>query len=102
MDFSPILHPTLILGVATGIIGFIVWLVRLEGKNASNATTIARLEKEVEKLTGELERHRSNQDIHFNLRISTQVEQANERRFQTIESQLSQINHKLDRMAEKQ
>jgi uncharacterized membrane-anchored protein YhcB (DUF1043 family) len=102
MDLSPLLNPTLILGLVSGTIGFIVWLVRLESKNASNATTIARLEKELEKTVADLEKHRTNQDIHFNLRISTQVEQSNERRFQTIEQQLVQINQKLDRIAEKQ
>lgn len=84
---------------ALGVIGFIVWLVRLEGKISSQATTIARKEKEIEKLIVECEAHRSNSDIHFNLRINQEVDRRNEHRFHTIETQLSEINRKLDRIA---
>jgi len=101
MDFSPLTHPAFILSAASAVIGLIVWLVRLEGKISANETNYARLEKEYEKVAADLEKHRTNADIHFNLRVSNQVEQANERRFTTIERQLSEINGKLDRLAEK-
>lgn len=102
MDLTPLTHPAFILSVASAIIGLIVWLVRLEGKIAANETNIKRIEKENEKCVLEIEKHKTNGDIHFSLRVSNQVEQANERRFSTIEHQLTEINGKLDRIAERQ
>ncbi len=102
MDLTPLTHPAFILSFVSAVIGLIVWLVRLEGKISANETNIGRLDKEYEKCVGDLEKHRTNADIHFNLRVSNQVEQANERRFSTIEHQLTEINGKLDRIAERQ
>ncbi len=102
MDLTSLTHPAFILSFASAVIGLIVWLVRLEGKISTTETNVGRLEKEYEKVVSDLEKHRTNADIHFNLRVSNQVEQANERRFGTIERQLTEINAKLDRIAEKQ
>lgn len=98
---SPFLDPRFLLPLLLSVIGLIGWLVRLEAKTIGNVQIATKLEQENAALWKELENHRLNQDIHFNLRISQQVEQANERRFTTIEKQLAQINDKLDRMAER-
>lgn len=79
-----------------GLIGFIAWLIRLEGKVAQALIANAKLEAENEKLWSELERHKENQDIHFNQKVSAEVEKGNTRRFETIEHQLGEINRKLD------
>lgn len=79
-----------------GLIGFIAWLIRLEGKVAQALVANARIEAEIDKLWGEHERHKENQDIHFNQKVSAEVEKGNTRRFETIEHQLGEINRKLD------
>lgn len=100
MEYSPFLDPRFLLAAGAMVIALVGWFIRLESKTVTNNQTIVRLEGEINSLWKEFETHRLNQDIHFNLRISQQVEQGNERRFQTIERQLTQINDKLDRMAE--
>lgn len=101
MDLPPFSHPTFLLSLAATIVGLIIWFVRLEAKTATNANNIERLEKELKEVYEDFDKHRLNQEIHFNLRISQQVEQGNERRFATIEKQLEAINNKLDKMAGK-
>lgn len=96
MESSPFLHPGFIVPTVMGLIGFIAWLIRLEGKVAQALIANAKLESENEKLWSELERHKENQDIHFNQKVSAEVEKGNTRRFETIEHQLGEINRKLD------
>jgi hypothetical protein len=96
MESSPFLHPGFIVPTVMGLIGFIAWLIRLEGKVAQALIANAKLEAENEKLWSELERHKENQDIHFNQKVSAEVEKGNTRRFETIEHQLGEINRKLD------
>ena len=79
-----------------GLIGFIAWLIRLEGKVAQALVANARIEAEIDKFWDEHERHKENQDIHFNQKVSAEVEKGNTRRFETIEHQLGEINRKLD------
>lgn len=99
---SPFLHPSFLLSAIVGIITLVAWFIRLESKINTNGQIIAHLERELAKTENHVENHVSNQDIHFNLRVNTQVEKGNERRFQTIENQLSEINRKLDKMAGKE
>lgn len=98
---NPFLDPRVLIPLAAMTITLIAWFVRLESKTFANASSIERIERAAEALWKEFEIHRLNQDIHFNLRVSNQVEQSNERRFGTIERQLTEINTKLDRLAEK-
>lgn len=98
---SPFLDPRFLFPLIISVIGLIGWFVRLESKTVTNAQAMFRIEKEQSDHWKEFEAHRMNQDIHFNLRISQQVEQGNERRFQTLERQLMQINEKLDKLAER-
>lgn len=90
---------SLLVLLLSSIIGFVVWLVRLEGKATMNAANNARLEAELAAAFKEIETHKDNADIHFNLRVMNQVEKGNEQRFHTIETQLGEINRKLDNMA---
>lgn len=91
MESSPFLHPGFIVPAVAGLIGFISWLIRLEAKSTANAVANAKLEAENSQIWGELERHKENQDIHFNQKVSAEVEKANARRFETIESELKDI-----------
>ena len=101
METSPFFDPRVLIPLAISIVGLVAWFIRLEAKTQSNVVEIGRLERETDAMWKDFETHRLNQDIHFNLRVSNQVEQSNERRFGTIEKQLSEINSKLDKMAEK-
>lgn len=101
MEISPLTLISITFPIVVAAIGFVVWLIRLEGRHNQNEKTLIRLETDSSDLWKVIEEHRLNADIHFNLRVSSQVEQSNERRFQTIENQLKEINQKLDRMAEK-
>lgn len=75
-----------------GVIGFIGWLIRLESRVNTNSGSMAEI-KEI------LQSHRENDDIHFNMRVSEQVDKRNEQRFRMIENQLKEINRKLDHLA---
>lgn len=105
MDSTSI-SPTTLVGLASllfvlisAAIGFVVWFIRLEGKANMNLANNTRLEAELATVTSDLESHKLNGDIHFNLRVMQQVEKGNEQRFHTIETQLSEINRKLDNLA---
>jgi hypothetical protein len=80
-------------------VGFIVWLVRLEGRISVNLANLTRLETDMVDCRTELEDHRANAEIHFSQRLAAEVDKGNERRFITIETQLSEINRKLDNLA---
>jgi hypothetical protein len=87
MDATTLFHPAFIVPTALGLIGFIAWLIRLEGK----VSAAQKLETEITQLWGEIERHKENQAIHFNKDLSSAVERGNARRFETIESELKEI-----------
>lgn len=101
MDWTVFSHPGFVLSLISALVVLISWFIRLEAKIQANANAIARGEHDFKQLQHEFEQHRLSQDIHFNQRISQQVEAGNERRFSTIENQLTQINHKLDKLAER-
>ena len=90
---------SLLVVLLSSKIGFGVWLVRLESKATMNAANNTRLESELAAVCKEIETHKENGDIHFNLRVMQQVEKGNEQRFHTIEIQLTDINRKLDNLA---
>ncbi len=104
-----LLTPGLFLAILLAGIGFIVWLVRLEGKVTTQATLSERLEKDFEKQDAELKceneklkkqiaDHRENTNVHFDYRISKEVDKRNEQRFVTIELSLINISEKLDKV----
>ncbi len=84
------------------VIGFIAWLVRLEGKATAALASHDKLEIVTDKLWNDIEKHKENQDIHFNQRMSALVEKGNTVRFETIEHQLTEINRKLDQIANRE
>lgn len=100
-ETSPFLDPRVLIPLIVTAVTLIFWFARLESKTSANAEEIKRVQTDADSLWNQFETHRLNQDIHFNLRVSNQVEQSNERRFGTIERQLQEINGKLDRLAEK-
>jgi predicted HicB family RNase H-like nuclease len=102
MDWSQVLNPSLLMTVFVAIVGFVVWLVRLEGKVSNATNTNEQQQKTIDKLAGELEHHRFNDEVHFNRRITQEVEKSYDRRFGAIEKQLGEISTKLDKIAQKQ
>lgn len=96
------MNPSFLLTALIVVIGFIVWLVRLEGKVSNNSTKIELQQKAQEKLATEVEHHRFNTEIHFNHRLSQEVDQRNKDRFGHIEKRLDEVMKKLDDIAEKQ
>jgi len=102
MEFSSLFNPSFLLTAGLVIIGFIVWLVRLEGKVSNTAAINEQQQKTIDKLSTEVEHHRFNDKIHFNERIAGEVDKGNERRFTGIERRLDEISGKLDTIAAKQ
>lgn len=98
MEWTMFMTPAFIVPIALGLIGFIIWLVRLEGKNSQNAGAMAKIEKEIEKLQLEIEAHRSNQDIHFNIRIAEEVDKRNEERYANIKESIADLHRKFNLM----
>lgn len=89
---SPFFHPAFLVPTALALVGFIAWLIRLESRVSTNTGSI----KEQKKILAD---HCADNDIHFNLRVAEQVDLRNEHRFRTIETQLQEINRKLDHLA---
>lgn len=85
-------HVGALLSLAIALIGFVGWLIRLE-------SVASQTRQDVSELKQSFNAHRDNSDIHFNIRVSEQVDRRNEHRFKTIEDQLHEINRKLDHMA---
>ena len=101
MESSQVFSPAFVFTLIIAAVGFVAWLIRLEGKATAALTANGKLEGEIAQLWNELERHKENQDIHFNQKVSAEVEKGNTRRFETIEHQLGEINAKLDRLTNK-
>ena len=96
MDITPFLQPGFLLSFFGAVITLVIWSIRLESKTKGNEKDNQRLENEFKDLRKEVKDHRENQEIHFDERITKQVDKANEHRFETIEKQLGEINHKID------
>lgn len=102
MDLTFLQHPTVLVGLVSAIAG-LIWRIsrlqtktdRLEEENKAQAAAQAATQ-------AAFQSHKENSDIHFNLRISQEVDRRNEQRFVMIEKQLGEINGKLDRLAEKE
>lgn len=99
MDLTNFMTPTALVTVALAAIAFIVWLVRLEGKNSGTAKSIEKLEKEIEKLELQLKVHETNQGIHFNQTIAEKVEEIYNLRLTAMEHGIEDIKRKLNHLA---
>lgn len=116
---SPFLQPGFLLTLALAIIAFITWLVKLERRNAVLERDQTRLENDIEKLTThfenelkkqevecetqlkemrlELRNHLSNTDIHFNIKVSEQVEKRNDLKFGQIDGELKTLHQQMEK-----
>lgn len=106
------MHPGVFVPLALGLIAFIVWLVRLEGKgNAIDAhlakfkeQTVADL-KEVESDLKDTRtrffEHAADSAVHHNAEAYIEFKNALDRRLTGFEGSLKDIGVKLDRIADK-
>jgi len=93
------LTPSVIAILGSAVVGLIVKAVRLQTNVDALTRNDAEQDESIKNLTASLLAHSNNADVHFNLRISQEVDKRNEQRFVTIERQLGEINGKLDRIA---
>lgn len=91
METSPFLHPNFIATVFAGVVALVVWFIRLESKAAANKLSIDRIDKEIERLKLEIEDHRQNAEIHFDKRITQQVDGRYNDRFRRLENDIHEI-----------
>jgi hypothetical protein len=96
-----------------GFVALVAWLIRLESKANSTAETVEWLSGEHEKLKTVVDGHRTDNDIHFNVRIDKQVEEKHKQRFEMLESHMKDmattfekrfdvLNTKLDKVLAKE
>lgn len=101
MDFTTFTTPTVFVALISAVVGLIVKAVRLQSKVDGQQEDIKQLTATQVELKATLHAHKDNGEIHFNERVSREVDKRNEQRFSTIEGQLREINGKLDRLATK-
>lgn len=99
MDFTTFTTPTVFVALISAVVGLIVKAVRLQSKVDGQQEDIKQLTATMAETKATLVAHKDNSDIHFNERVSREVDKRNEQRFTTIEGQLREINGKLDRIA---
>lgn len=111
MDFT--LSPPLvaiIVTVAVASIGFIVWLVRLEGKTNLNSTTLAEKSETAEETHGqilaevkevkvEFYKHLADNKAHHNEEANKEFRKALERRLDDMDGGIKDISRKLNHLA---
>lgn len=85
-----------LLTILGTVIAFVRWGVSLEAKNARSAEKIERLERDEKETRDKLDAHMINATIHFSQEVSKQVDEKNKQRFEHIETELGEINGKLD------
>lgn len=99
--------------IALGLIAFIVWLVRLEGKGNATDKTFEKFKDDIKLQINEIEidlkdtrtrffEHAANVNFHHNEAAQAEFKTALERRFLGVENSLKDISVKLDRIADKQ
>lgn len=98
MDLTPFSTPAVWIAVISAIVGLIVKAVRLQGKVDDLADDNKWQGEQIAELKGVVTAHRENAEIHFNHRLSQEVDRRNEQRFVTIERQLGEVLSKLERM----
>lgn len=86
---------------AIALIGFVAWLIRLESKVNGTDKTVMRLDQSVEDTWKDLEQHRTNEGVHFNQRLATEVERRQTDRFERIETDLKEIKGLVKEIAAK-
>jgi len=91
MEATQLLTPTVIVALVGAVVGLIVKAVRLQTKVDNQGHEIIDLGKENAATRALLDAHKDNENIHFNLRISQEVDKRNEQRFTSIETTLREI-----------
>lgn len=99
MESSPFLHPGFLLTVAIGLIGFIAWLIRLESKVNATEKAVDKVEQSVNESWEGLEHHRSNDNVHFNQRLATEVEQRAKDRMDRMATDIAEIKGMVKELA---
>lgn len=88
---TPFLHPGFLMTVGCGVIGLIVWLIRLESKVNANDKELRRLDHNNEETWKEFDSHRSNGTIHFDQRLAQEVSARQGERMGRIENDVKEI-----------
>lgn len=101
MNFTEFINPGFLLSFFIAVIGFIAWLVRVEGKTAGNAQKMTEIEKDLESIWKEFEAHRLNALIHFDKDHSRTVQLNNEKQFTRMELELTEIKNLVMRLLER-
>ena len=91
MENSPWLSPGFLLPVAIALIGFIAWLIRLESKVNSMDKSMTRIDLSLEEGWKDFDSHRTNDNIHFNQRLATEVDRRQSERIGRIETDVKEI-----------
>lgn len=73
------------------IIGFIVWLIRLESKVNMTEKETVRLDESGSETWKEFDAHRSTSAIHFDQRLASEVAARQSERMGRIESDVREI-----------
>ena len=101
MNFTEFINPGFLLTFFVAIIGFIAWLVRVEGKTSANSQKLTEIEKDLESVWKEFEAHRLNSTIHFDKDHSRTVQTNNEKQFTRMELELTEIKSLVMRLLER-
>lgn len=91
MEQSPFLHPGFIVPVALGAISLVAWFIRLESKVNAMEKTSVKVEQSLEDTWKDLEQHRTNEGVHFNQRLATEVERRQTDRMDRMQSDIHEI-----------
>ena len=88
---SPWLSPAFLITAAVALIGFVAWLIRLEQKVNGHDKEFVKVNQSSDENWRELDHHRTNETIHFNQRLATEVEKRQSDRMERMESDLKEI-----------
>jgi len=98
MDITTLIVSAVIAFLVPTFCGGLVWLIKLQPTISGLKSHHVKYDLEIQHLTDRFERHKDNGDIHFNEKVSREVDKRNEQRFITIEKQLSEISTKIDKL----
>lgn len=84
--------------VAIAVFSGIAWLLRLEGKVNAVEKAQTRQDQSLEDTWKDLEQHRSNDGVHFNQRLATEVERRQTERMDRMASDITEIKGMIKEM----
>lgn len=80
-------------------IGFVAWLIRLESKVNGTEKSVEKIEASVNDGWDVLEKHRTNDNVHFNQRLANEVEQRQKDRMDRMATDIAEIKGMVKEMA---